>query len=507
MRICLWHGWLLEGTGSNVYTARVAEVFRAQGHDVALLCQERHAERLRFVDARGTVGAGGMSDLVEMGPGTAAGPGRLTLLRPQIGQLLPVFVWDEYEGFRVKTFLDLTDDELETYLARNVEALEVAVGQQGSDVVIAGHAIPGAAIARRAVGEGNYVAKIHGSDIEYAVRLQRRYAELAREGLEGARGVVGSSHDVIQRMLEIVPAIRDRVRVASPGVDAERFAPRQRREALAEVAAAVAADPDVTRGRLAPLDVEVAAAVAARDAAALDALALRYDQMAPDPTAANLLAQLANYDGPLVGYLGKLTPEKGVERMIEAVALLPDTRGLVIGFGTYREWFQALALALRRQDLDAYRWLRERSEMRLELTDKEVSSEGVQLDFTGRLDHRYAPGVLAALDVLVVPSTLAEAFGMVAAEAAAAGVFPLVARHSGLAEIAAALESEVGRPGLLSFEPGDEATGRAVEKLSGLLSLPQGERATLSTALRGFVVREWSWEATARQLLAAAGTA
>ena len=39
------------------------------------------------------------------------------------------------------------------------------------------------------------------------------------------------------------------------------------------------------------------------------------------------------------------------------------------------------------------------------------------------------------LDVLVVPSVMHEAFGMVAVEGAAAGALPLVARHSGLAEI------------------------------------------------------------------------
>ena len=85
--------------------------------------------------------------------------------------------------------------------------------------------------------------------------------------------------------------------------------------------------------------------------------------------------------------------------------------------------------------------------------DRAAGARGVT--FTGRLDHRYAPDALAAMDVQVVPSILSEAFGMVAAEGAAAGALPLVARHSGLAEVAAALESEVGRPGLFSFEPGE----------------------------------------------------
>ena len=62
MRILLWHGWLLEGSGSNVATARVAEHFRTLGHDVLLLCQERHPERYPWIDAFGEVDGVGIKD-------------------------------------------------------------------------------------------------------------------------------------------------------------------------------------------------------------------------------------------------------------------------------------------------------------------------------------------------------------------------------------------------------------------------------------------------------------
>src|SRR5713226_397462 len=62
--------------------------------------------------------------------------------------------------------------------------------------------------------------------------------------------------------------------------------------------------------------------------------------------------------------------------------------------------------------------------------------------FTGPLEHRHLVHLLALADVTVVPSIFPEAFGMVAAEAAAAGSPPIVARHSGLAEIAEGLEAE-----------------------------------------------------------------
>src|SRR5437763_617112 len=133
MRVALWHGWLLDGSGSNVYSARVTDQLRRQGHDVLLLCQERHPERYPYFDAWGTVSETGVSGLVERG--TEPGPGRAVLLRPEIGDLLPVFVIDEYEGFEVKLFVELTDDELERYLARNVAALRAAIEWSGADAV------------------------------------------------------------------------------------------------------------------------------------------------------------------------------------------------------------------------------------------------------------------------------------------------------------------------------------------------------------------------------------
>ena len=220
MRVVLWHGWLLQGSGSNIHTARVTEALRKHGHDVALVCQERHPERYPFVDAAGAASATGVSGLRETG--TPPGKGRVVLLRPDIGELLPVFVLDEYEGFEVKRFVDLSQEELEAYIRRNVEALRSVLEWHGADTVITGHAIPGAVIGRRAAGEGRYVAKVHGSDLEYAVRVDDRYRILAAEGLAGAAAVVGPSHDALERAFQLVPEARPLGLVVPPGVD-ERF--------------------------------------------------------------------------------------------------------------------------------------------------------------------------------------------------------------------------------------------------------------------------------------------
>ena len=94
---------------------------------------------------------------------------------------------------------------------------------------------------------------------------------------------------------------------------------------------------------------------------------------------------------------------------------------------------------------------------------------------------------------------------MVAAEAAACGSPPLVARHSGLAEIAAGIEAEYPpeRRDLVSFRPGD--AGDLAAKLNAILALPPEERVALGAAARRAVVERWSWAHVAALLLSRDG--
>jgi glycosyltransferase involved in cell wall biosynthesis len=90
---------------------------------------------------------------------------------------------------------------------------------------------------------------------------------------------------------------------------------------------------------------------------------------------------------------------------------------------------------------------------------------------------------------------------MVAAEAAAAGSPPLVARHSGLEEIAEGLEAEYPPEDrrLTSFENGDVAD--LTRKLRALLELPAAEHERVAEAARTAVEKRWSWAGVAERLL------
>jgi glycosyltransferase involved in cell wall biosynthesis len=131
---------------------------------------------------------------------------------------------------------------------------------------------------------------------------------------------------------------------------------------------------------------------------------------------------------PVVGYVGRLVPEKGVDVLIEALEHF-DARLLVVGDGVARASLEAWTSA----------W-----------------PEG-KATFTGAVADMEVPNYLACMDALVLPSrttaSWAEQFGHVLIEAMAAGV-PVVGSSSG------AIPEVIGEAGLV-FPEGDSAALRA----------------------------------------------
>ena len=172
MRVLVFHGYLLSGIGSNVYNASLARALARLGHEVHLVCQDRSETDL----AAGTQGS-------------------VQVHNPDIGGLLPVFVHDNYEGFEVKTFAELSEQELDSYLARNIEFVSELVGRLGGvDAAVANHLVMAPVVLARA--GLRYALKIHGSDLSYTVLPElERFGPYAREAVAGANGIlVGSGH-------------------------------------------------------------------------------------------------------------------------------------------------------------------------------------------------------------------------------------------------------------------------------------------------------------------------
>ncbi|HEX6867356.1 MAG TPA: glycosyltransferase, partial [Candidatus Limnocylindrales bacterium] len=114
MRILLWHGYLLGGTGSNVYTQQLARAWKRAGHDVTVFSQDPRP---------------GEHDL-----------GGARVVRPDVGGLLPVFVLDRYEGYEVKLVQDCRPDELERWVHANAKAV---IEHLPADVVFCNHVVLG----------------------------------------------------------------------------------------------------------------------------------------------------------------------------------------------------------------------------------------------------------------------------------------------------------------------------------------------------------------------------
>jgi len=140
LRIHLWHGYLLGGTGSNVYTRALAREWSLAGHEVTVVCQERDP---------------GQYDL--------AGAG---VVRPELpGGLLPVFVLDRYKGLEPRLLQDFTPAERAAYVDANVATLR----DLGSpDLVFTNHVLMGVAVG--AGVDERFRVKAHGSELEYSIR-------------------------------------------------------------------------------------------------------------------------------------------------------------------------------------------------------------------------------------------------------------------------------------------------------------------------------------------------
>lgn len=460
VRVLVFHGYLLRGTGSNVYNASLVAALVRLGHQVDLLCQDRHADEFEFVGAVADWDSGELS-VREVRPAGA------TVYRPDIGGLLPVYVADAYEDIEARTFDELSDAQLNAYVDANVAAVSDVVARSKPDVALANHLIMGPVVLARGLATAGvpYAVKVHGSALEYTVKPHPRFLPYAEEGMEAAAGVLVGSRHTAESLWAAVPAVgglEEKTRLGPPGVDTEEFRPRGPRQ----------------RG----LVVFVGKLIVSKG---VDLLLAAW---------------------PLVR------------------AGHPDARLRLAGFGEYEPGIRRLLDALDRGDLDDARevarlgralegggeeplpilsaFLADPPDGYLEAARGMAGS----VELVGRLEHEEVAGLLPQADALVMPSTFPEAFGMVAVEAAACGALPISADHSGMREVSLQLAAALpaAAAGLTSFPVSEGAVEALAERLKGWLALPETERSAAREALVETTRRLWSWEGVARGVVSAA---
>jgi glycosyltransferase involved in cell wall biosynthesis len=499
MRLLIFHGYLLRGTGSNVFTANLAAVLTRLGHQVHLLSQDRRPQELPFVGAVGDWDEGKLvvRRIREDG---------CTVYRPDIGGLLPVYVADRYEGILARPFPELSAEQLDAYVRPNVDAVAEVAARAKIEAALANHLVMGPVILARALGGTRipYAVQIHGSALEYTVKPYPRFLPYAREGLDAARSVLVSSRHTAESLWAALddPPLPTKTRLVPSGVDVDRFRPLAPEQALTRVMTLrerLAREHGGEWGR----DVTIAA------------------------NGLRELVQGAETDR-YVAFAGKLIVSKGIDLLLAAwplvVAAVPDARLVVVGFGEYLTAARRLIDLLADGDLAAVRSLAQEGRaaeggphepLRLllaflgQVNDAYLVAARTlrsRVIFTGRLEHDELADVLAMCEAMVVPSTFPEAFGLVAVEAAACGVLPISAAHSGLAEVSQTLAAAVpdSARALLSFPVDQDVVGAIAAHVVAWLRAGEDLREATRTALVRTARERYSWEAVARAVIAAA---
>ena len=177
---------------------------------------------------------------------------------------------------------------------------------------------------------------------------------------------------------------------------------------------------------------------------------------------------LISADIPIIGFVGRLVPEKGVTLLLEALHRLMDIewRLLILGSGPLEG----------------------------EITAKWQNMFGDRLIYRKAVPHEDVPAFMRAMDIFVLPSYTTpawkEQFGLVLAEAMLAGV-PCIGSSSG------AISDVIGPGGLVFKERDVDDLARALECLLNNVDM----RKSLAQTAQSFAMQHYTHDAVAKAYL------
>ncbi|HEX8362067.1 MAG TPA: glycosyltransferase [Longimicrobium sp.] len=538
--ICILHGYLLEGSGSNLWTRSVVESLCRQGETVHLMAQENHPERYPFIaEARHYAPDGTSESFYRRAEGDH--PGCCILHKPVLGDTLPVYVWDKYEEFtNVVPMVDLPDADIEEYVERNVRALTRIVRENGVTAVHANHAVLMSVVAQRVCAAEGIPFSImpHGSALEYAVKRDERFLRLATEAFTAADRVFVHGDEMRARVHAFfpgIPGLEEKMVDLHLGVDTSQFEPvaragrRARAEQLRDSLAGLprGRTPEQTEALLAALRGDLAGP-------ALDEALAKgrgFPSKLPD---AGLEARLDEVDwehDPVLLYVGRLISAKGVQEVAAALPRLleqsPDMRLVIVGHGPLREPLEAMFWALEHGERALFQEIvatgralegdpeGEGGGQELTKVARFLERLGPDVDayfeagrrlvrrgrviFTGYLTHRELRYLFPCCDAAVFPSVVKEAGPLVFLEALASGAFPLGTYFGGMKasidSVAEALPPEAAEA--MKLDPDPERTVADIVRHVPI-ALEMGERH--KDALFRVARDRYDWSSVSRTL-------
>ena len=471
--ICILHGYLLEGSGSNLWTRCVVESLCMEGHTVQLVCQEPYPERYDCIAEAYRYHRDGTVET--MFTRDVPYPGRCIMHKPQLGDTLPVYVWDKYDEYpNVVPMVELDDDAIESYVETNVKVLRQVVRRHGVRAMHVNHAVLMSVVAQRVSAEMGvpYAIMEHGSGLEYACKPDVRLRRMATSAFTDAGHLFVHGEEMRNRIATVLPDVTDlneKFSVLPLGVHTAQFAPvprERRREKMGRLFVELSGLP---RGRRPQqLQQMLQAARATTDATSLRGVlsAVKYETKAPDADVEEKLQQVDWEHDAILLFVGRLISAKGIQSGLTALPLLladdPGIRLVVVGHGPLREPMEAFLWALEHGDrelvmrivdcgrmlegdpegghgshaLGKVKWffrdLEERGELDryFELARQHVRADRVI--FTGYLTHHELQHLFPCCDAGIFPSIVKEAGPLVFLEALASGCFPLGTYFGGM---------------------------------------------------------------------------
>ena len=444
-----------------------------------MICQEPHPEALDFVSEAFAAdnSTHSLKKRFERGK-SQYGAGRCSVYIPDLEGILPVYIYDVYEGFQVKELHLMSKEEIDAYAAKNIWVIGRVLQEKVIDLVISNHTVMQpyeVAEARTSGANGAHVMVPHGSALNFSVKRSETLLPYAIKGVEDARPVVVSQHarkEFEGFFARYVDDIEEKTVVIPAGVDIEKFRPITNEKEKPKYLNRVCQDIGgvIRGGRNQEQVIDFWDNVRRRSSLTqiprlIEETKSLYNQWSPDTDIIDKLQRLDTDNNFVVMYLGKYLWTKGIHLLIAAAPQIlkvhPNIYFLIVGFGQFREILELMVYTLTSGDQELFRAICFHTQElfpgagvdhlhfltefldNLDETGKaqEYFKSAMDLNlaehivFTGYVGHDSLANLLPCADLTVATSIFPEAFGMVAAEALSSGVMPVQTYHTGFIDV------------------------------------------------------------------------
>ncbi|KAL0207508.1 hypothetical protein P9112_012136 [Eukaryota sp. TZLM1-RC] len=464
--ILLCHGYLLEGSGSNLWTRCVLNSLAKSGRDAHIYCQEPHPELYDFI-SEAYIYENGVKRCILKRP--SLHNGRVVMHKVKLSHL-PVYVQDSYEEFpaeNVQPIPQCSDDQLSSYITTNEQVLSTIIAEVRPTFVIVNHVVLLSEAVRRACASSqvDFALMPHGSSLEYAVKKDSRMMKISHNVMNQAKVVLTISDEIQERLSSVFGNNYTNKFVGLPlGVDVASFTTvplSQRFQGYARLKDSLQrwiSDESIV-GRSLNQNIRVERSLSEKlDLKKLQQLCSEswYPRKGPDSDAVEKLDRIKWDTDQVLLFVGRLLSGKGIACLLAALPLLcqkmelldpsSSTHLVVVGHGPFREIAEALLFALKTRneslldslvkqiaflegdstdeplpELDSF-FFELRKNEQLDDYFNQVEKFADNIIFLGYLTHSYLSLLYPLVNYCVFPSIVKEAGPLVALEAVSCGV-------------------------------------------------------------------------------------